>query len=619
MASERNAGLESLLRYLKTSRGFDFTGYKRSTLTRRVLKRMAALKNVKTYETYQDYLEVHPEEFATLFNTVLINVTSFFRDAAAWDYLASKIIPRMLKAKRPTDLIRVCCIGCSSGEEAYSVAMLFAGALGEKAFRERVKIYATDVDSDALAQARHAIYSGKSVAAVPPKVRAKYFENSSADQFVVKADLRRAVIFGRLDLVHDAPISRLDLLICRNTLMYFNAETQARIIARFHFALNDEGLLFLGKSEMLLSHSDLFKTVDLENRIFSKAPNTAVRERLLPLQPAGDASAATPGGNPLGHQIRMRDLAFNAVPISQLVVDMNGRVVLVSTVARARFGIAPTDIGKPLQDLEISFRPLELRSLIQQAYADRAPVAAPQVKRTRSGGAVEFYEVQVTPLQDDEKRAVGATVSFVDVTRAQELQNTLHQTNEKLEITNEELKAANEELETTNEELQSTNEELETTNEELQSTNEELETMNEELQATNEELETTNDELQMRTDELNRANTFMHAVLSSLHVGVAVTNSRLEVIAWNETAENMWGVRAKEAQGQSLYDLGIGLPLDKLNAQIQACLKGKKDDVEHVLQAVDRRGKAIACKVTCKAFTGTDGNRGVTLVMEQTQ
>src|SRR5436190_18173842 len=251
MASERNVGLEVLLQYLKTSRGFDFTGYKRSTLTRRVLKRMAALKNIKSYGDYQDYLEVHPEEFATLFNTVLINVTSFFRDTAAWDYLAAKIIPRIIKGKRPGDPIRVCCIGCASGEEAYSVAMLLTEAIGDKAFRERVKIYATDIDADALAHARHAIYNAKSVAAVPAKLRAKYFESSYADQFAVRGDLRRAVIFGRLDLVQDAPISRLDLLLCRNTLMYFNAETQARIVGRFHFALNDEGLLFLGKSEML--------------------------------------------------------------------------------------------------------------------------------------------------------------------------------------------------------------------------------------------------------------------------------------------------------------------------------------------------------------------------------
>ncbi|HEY3177910.1 MAG TPA: CheR family methyltransferase [Casimicrobiaceae bacterium] len=614
MASERNAEFEALLQYLKATRGFDFTGYKRSTLTRRVLKRMSALKNIKTYEAYQDYLEVHPDEFATLFNTILINVTAFFRDTAAWDYLASKVIPRMLKVKRPSDPIRVCSTGCASGEEAYSVAMLLSEALGEKAFRERVKIYATDVDPDALAQARHAIYNGKSIAAVPPKLRAKHFESSYADQFAVKGELRRAVIFGRLDLLQDAPISRLDLLICRNTLMYFNAETQARIIVRFHFSLNDDGLLFLGKSEMLLSHTDLFNTVDLEHRVFSKAPNTRVRERLLPLQPAAEVAV-----DHIGHHARMRELAFNAVPVSQLVLDTSGRVVLVSAVARETFGIAPTDIGKPLQDLEISFRPVELRSLIQQAYAERASVAVPQVKRTRSDGSAQFFDVQVTSLQDDEKRNVGATVSFVDVTPSQELQNRLYETNEKLETANEELQSANEELETTNEELQSTNEELETTNEELQSTNEELETMNEELQATNEELETTNDELQVRTDELNQANAFLHAVLSSLRVGVAVTNSRLEVIAWNETAENMWGVRAKEAQGQSIYNLGIGLPLDKLTRKIRACLNGKKGNEEHVVQAVNRRGKPIACKVTCKAFMGVDGNRGITLLMEETR
>src|SRR5438309_1044280 len=153
MAIQRNAGFEALLQYLKTSRGFDFTGYKRSTLMRRVLKRMAALKDVKSYGDYQDYLEVHPEEFPTLFNTILINVTSFFRDTAAWDYLGGKIIPRILKAKRPGDPVRVCCIGCASGEEAYSIAMLLTEAMGDRVFRDRVKIYATDIDADALAHA----------------------------------------------------------------------------------------------------------------------------------------------------------------------------------------------------------------------------------------------------------------------------------------------------------------------------------------------------------------------------------------------------------------------------------------------------------------------------------
>ncbi|HEY2818098.1 MAG TPA: CheR family methyltransferase [Casimicrobiaceae bacterium] len=613
MPSERNADFEALLQYLKASRGFDFTGYKRSTLTRRVMKRMAALKDVKTFGAYQVYLEVHPEELPLLFNTILINVTAFFRDAAAWNFLAEKIIPRIVKGKRPSDPIRVCSVGCASGEEAYSIAILFAEALGEKAFRERVKIYATDVDGDALAQARHGAYNGKSVAAVPEKLRAKYFENAGVDRFIVKPDLRRSVIFGRLDLLQDAPISRLDLLICRNTLMYFDAETQARIVGRFHFALNESGLIFLGKSEMLLSHSDLFSTVNLEHRFFSKTSDVRLRERLLPLQPVGDNTS----GRAFATEIRMRELAFDAVPVSQLVVDRHGRVVLVSAVARAMFGIASGDLGKPLQDLEISFRPIELRSLIQQAYSERGPVAITQVKRVKADGTTQYFDVQVTPLREQDKHPAGATVSFVDVTRGHELQTALHRTNQDLETANEELQSANEELETTNEELQSTNEELETTNEELQSTNEELETMNEELQATNEELETTNDELQLRTDELNHANAFMHAVLSSLKMGVAIINSRFEVIAWNETAEHMWGTRAKEAQGHSVFSLGIGLPLDKVGTEIRACLNGKKDDEEQVLQAVNRRGKSIQCRVTCKSFVGPDEKRGVTLIMEE--
>ena len=617
MAVERNAQFESLLQYLKTSRGFDFTGYKRSTLMRRVMKRMAALKGIKTYDAYQDYLEVHPEEFATLFSTILINVTSFFRDAPAWDYLATKVIPGMLKAKGASGPVRICCIGCASGEEAYTIAMLLAEAMGEKAFRERAKVYATDIDSDALTQARHGVYTGKAVATVPAKLRAKYFDSSYADRFVVKGELRRAVIFGRLDLVQDAPISRVDLLLCRNTLMYFNAEAQSKIIARFHFALNDSGLLVLGKSEMLLSHSDLFSTVDLEHRVFSKVPTPHVRERLLPLQPATETPAGNAHPSRHDHQTRMRQLAFDAVPISQLVIDRNGRVVLASDVARQTFRIAPADIGKPLQDLEISFRPLELRSLIQQAYTERTPVTVPQVKRQKPDGATQYFDVQITPLRDGDQQPVGVAVSFVDVTRAQDLQASLQRLNQDMETANEELQSANEELETTNEELQSTNEELETTNEELQSTNEELETMNEELQATNEELETTNDELQVRTDELNHANAFMHAVLGSLKVGIAVINSRLEVIAWNEKAHDMWGVSAKDAQGRPILDLGIGLPLDKVSAQIRACLNGKKDGAEQVLKAVNRRGKPMTCKVMCKSFTGADAKRGVTLVMEE--
>src|SRR3954447_2541391 len=218
--------LDVLLEYLKLQRGFDFTGYKRSTLERRVAKRMEAV-GAADYEAYMDHLEVQQDEFAMLFNTILIHVTAFYRDPEAWAYLASDVLPGLLEAKGPDAPIRVWSAGCASGEEAYTAAMVLAEAMGEQAYLERVKIYATDVDDEALDQARHAVYSAKDVESVPEPLLKKYFERSDT-RCTVRKDLRRTAIFGRNDLVQDAPISKIDLLLCRNTLMYFNAETQAR-------------------------------------------------------------------------------------------------------------------------------------------------------------------------------------------------------------------------------------------------------------------------------------------------------------------------------------------------------------------------------------------------------
>ena len=253
---------EALLAYLKEARGFDFTGYKRSSLVRRVGRRIAQLK-IHDHGEYLDYLQVHPDEFTALFNTILINVTAFFRDPEAWEYLRTEVLEPLVAGKAPGTPIRVWSAGCASGEEAYTLAILLAEILGTEQFRERVKIYATDVDEEQLAEARHASYGERDVSGVPAELLERYFEQNGS-RYVFRKDLRRSVIFGRNDLVQDAPISRIDLLTCRNTLMYFNAETQARILSRFHFALVDGGTLFLGKAEMLLSHGSLFLPTDLQ-------------------------------------------------------------------------------------------------------------------------------------------------------------------------------------------------------------------------------------------------------------------------------------------------------------------------------------------------------------------
>src|SRR3954471_6061986 len=212
------AGLDRLLEYLKANRGFDFTGYKRSSLERRIAKRMGGVA-CPDYAEYEDYLEVHPDEVAALFDTILINVTSFFRDPTAWRHLQDDVLPRILEGKEEGSPIRVWSAGCASGEEAYSVAIALAEVLGDEAFRGRVKIYGTDVDEDALTTARQGSFEQKALAGVDAEIVDRYFDASTTRR-VFRPDLRRCVIFGRNDLVQDAPISRVDLLVCRNTLMY---------------------------------------------------------------------------------------------------------------------------------------------------------------------------------------------------------------------------------------------------------------------------------------------------------------------------------------------------------------------------------------------------------------
>ncbi|MFN6477235.1 CheR family methyltransferase [Nostoc sp. DedQUE07] len=609
-SAEKDPKFENLLVYLRQSRGFDFTGYKRSTLIRRVFKRMQSL-NIENFEEYQDYLEVYPEEFNHLFNTILINVTAFFRDSSAWEEIAEQILPNLINNKKASEQIRIWSAGCASGEEAYTLAMLMAQILGAEEFRQRVKIYATDVDEDALNQARQAVYSEKDVQSIPDELRQKYFE-FVGNRHVFRQDLRRSVIFGRHDLLQDAPISRLDLLVSRNTLMYFNSETQGRILARFHFALNENGYLFLGKAEMLLMHSNLFTPLDLKNRIFTKVSTVNLRDRLLVMaNPADDESS-----NRLAQNVRLRDMGFDTTPIAQIVIDTNGTLVMVNEQARILFALFPKDLARPFQDLELSYRPVELRSLIERAYTERRPVILTNVERYISNTEIQYLDVQITPLQETDNSLLGVSISFHDVSRYIKLQDALKRSQQELETTNEELQSTNEELETTNEELQSTNEELETTNEELQSTNEELETMNEELQSTNEELQTINSELNQRTTELNHTNISLISILRSLQTGIVVIDSSFNISIWNYMVEDLWGLRTDEVIGKSIFSLDIGLPVEQLRSPIRESLSGRKQFQETILDATNRRGRQIKCYLAITPLFGAEMQGAVLMMVD---
>jgi two-component system CheB/CheR fusion protein len=608
-AASNGTDFEQLVEYIKTNRGFDFGGYKRPSLQRRFQKRMQSV-HVGSYAEYQLYLERHPDEFIDLFNTILINVTAFFRDGAAWDYLRQEVIPRIVEESSTQPGIRVWSTGCASGEEAYSLAMSFAEAMPADAFRERVKIYATDVDEEALSDGRHGIYPASRLDNVPPELRERYFERIE-QRFVVKPDLRRSVIFGRHDVVQDPPISRIDLLTSRNTLMYFTPDAQSRIIANFHFALRDGGFLFLGKSEMMLSRSSVFTPVDLKRRVFQKVSHPEAY-RPIPRRPQPDRE--WPDGS-LG--MVMREVGFESAPIAQLIVDRAGNLTLANMQARQLFDLAQRDVGKPLKDLEISYKPVELRSQIDRAYAERHAISLRDVDWHHPSGEQRVIDVQIAPLVAADGQLVGVGVSFVDVTRYKRLQDAVEHSKRDVEVAYEELQSTVEELETTNEELQSTNEELETTNEELQSTNEELETMNEELQSTNEELETINDELNQRTDELNQTNLFLESILGSLDAGVVVLDAQLRINAWNEGAHELWGLRGDEVQGQHFMNLDIGLPVEKLRTPLRKLLAGERVDQPVTVEATNRRGRPISCRVRLSPLADGDAlPRGAILFME---
>jgi two-component system, chemotaxis family, CheB/CheR fusion protein len=600
---------EALLEFLKESRGFDFTGYKRSSIRRRVVRRMQQV-GVASFVEYLDLLQVDTGEFTQLFNTVLINVTAFLRDPEAWRELSEQIVPQILAPKSRGEPVRAWSAGCASGEEAYGLAMVFAEALGIEEFRERVKVYATDVDEDALGTARQATYSEKELATLPSGWRDRYFERTGS-RFAFRADLRRSIIFGRNDLVQDAPIGRLDLLVCRNTLMYLNAETQAQVLRRFHFALNTAGVLFLGKAEMLLSHGRLFLPIDLKRRFFRKADHVDATGRLSGI--AGRHTGRTHA------DVQLEDETLYASPLATVVVTPDEIVAKANQRAEAQLGVSPREIGRRFTDLDLCHRIAGLRAAYEDVRRLRTPLWQHEAEFTRSATETLYFDIQIAPLPAQDGDDVSVAVFFTDVTRYRRMTGELQTAHRQVENAYEELQSTVEELETTNEELQSTVEELETTNEELQSTVEELETTNEELQSTNDELQSMNDELRERTSQLDHANDFLESVLTSLRTAVVVLDADFIVQAWNGRADDLWGLRTDEAVGQHLLNLDIGLPTDQLRPRVRDVLAGQPTGDEPLrVEAINRRGRTVQLTISASPLTGRDGHTsGAIVLMDQ--
>ena len=604
---QENEFFESLLEYLGSSRGFDFTQFKRNTLRRRILKQMGD-HGVTSFADYRDYLEVHPDEFQSLFNTILINVTAFFRDSNAWKYLQEELLPELLSAKGTSEPIRCWSAGCASGEEAYTIAIILAERLGIEDFKKRVKIYATDIDEEALAEARQAQYTAKQIEVIAPELRNKYFQPMSNGDSIFNPELRRMVVFGRHNLFKDAPISSIDLLICRNTLMYFNVEAQRFILTRFHFGLNAKGILFLGKAEMLLTHGDLFAAINSQYRIFkplSKNGDRVNSQRLF--QPY------TSEDKVINHHLQLQELAFESGLNAQIIVDKDGDLVRTNGSARDFFNLSMEDIGKPFYELEISHYPVELKPLIDQLYREKKALKIKDIFYQTHDGTEKYFDLQINPLTQMDQNLIGINITLTDVTESWSLRHQVEQINQQLEQTNEELK-------TSNIQLQATNEELETTNEEVQSSNEELETINEELQSTNNELQNVNEEVRLRTEEYNRANNFLNAILLSLRGAIVVIDRESKVLAWSAKSEELWGLRTEEVRGNSLFSLDFGLPLDQIRDAIENCIHRDQDQQDFVVSAVNRRGKTFDCRLSIDALWNINQEKfGVIIIMREAE
>jgi two-component system CheB/CheR fusion protein len=364
---------------------------------------------------------------------------------------------------------------------------------------------------------------------------------------------------------------------------------------------------------MLLSHADRFTPLNLKHRVFRKAAGSHTGlERYDPAASMYDRHGDLPG------LTTVRELAFRASPVAQIVVTGEDTVAMINQQAESIFGLSARDIGRLLRDLEVSYRPVELRAYIEQAKVERRSARIQDVKWQRPGAETVWFEIHVNPLVDAENGLLGVSIVFFDVTATRALVDKVVQTNRQLEAAYEELQSTNEELETTNEELQSTVEELETTNEELQSTNEELETMNEELQSTNDELHTINDTLRERSIELDDARTFLDSLVNSIHLGMVVVDREMRVVVWNRHCEDLWGLRSDETTGTALTSLDMGLPLDAIRPLIGNAFVDSGQIGEVSVDAVNRRGRHTRIRVSCTAFRSAEGSvKGALLLMEE--
>ncbi|HEV7508425.1 MAG TPA: chemotaxis protein CheB [Thermoanaerobaculia bacterium] len=556
LESEREA-LDSLFTLLKKATGKDLTGYKKPTLLRRIRRRMA-LRQIEGLADYAIHLESHPDEIQDLYQDLLINVTSFFRDPEAFTALSRDVFPRLLQNRAPDATIRVWVPGCSTGEEVYSLAICLLESLDVVASGPSIQIFGTDVRDSAVETARAGIYLENIAAEVSPERLARFFVKMDGHLQVSKA-VRDLCIFARHDLIRDPPFSRLDLISCRNVLIYLEPGVQRRVIANFHYALNRQGFLVLGSSETAGSSSDLFLPVDREHRVFAPAETVS---HAISGSGAGTyqrgatfgtrAAAVARDAGDRGEVQREADrILLSRYGPPGVLVDDNLEIVQFRGDTHPYVEHAPGSASLSLPRMIQKGLLAGLRETIQEARATRAPVGR-QGLTFRHGDRFRGVDLEVVPVQGRSSGQICFLVLFVETSAAGvvpvsqgasppkgDTDRQIDQLEQELATTQQYLQAVIEDQSAANEELQVANEEILSSNEELQSLNEELETAKEELQSSNEELNTLNEELQNRNLELGLLGDDLINLLTGLHIPVVLLSPDLRLRRFTPAAARL--------------------------------------------------------------------------------
>jgi two-component system CheB/CheR fusion protein len=417
--------------------------------------------NIGSYQDYLKYLQSHDDEWMALLDTVLINFTSFFRDRDTWDYLANNIIPKIIACKQANEPIRVWSAGCASGQEVYSLVMLFAEALGIDDCLQRVQFYATDVDEAAVRQARQATYSTLEIIGIPPDWLEKYFEKTKSG-YVFDRKLRSKIVFGHHNLAENAPMSKIDLLTCRNVLIYFDVEAQAVILARFHFALKRNGFLFLGKSETPINRKAIFTPVNYYHQVFAKGLDLDLEDHLR-INPRSSNKQAI---EPMTTKNYICQTLFEASPFAQLAIDSKGCLLMANKQANVLFGLTLDHQGRSIQELEVG-RLVNLSSLLPQVYWNRHPVTLRNIARATEKGT-KYFDIAIAPVFKQNRDLIAVNLTFIDITGKQQLEDQLKSANLELAKLSETLKQTEAAATSTHAQLESTQLELETVNQEMQ-------------------------------------------------------------------------------------------------------------------------------------------------------